>query len=70
MASALSLALHMAECAVRNSSGLHAQDNSAPDILRMEQGNGRVLTLHILLVSAEGTQPIQVDAHLFTRKMW
>lgn len=61
MASALSLALHMAECAAHGRAEPHAQGCSAPSIPQMQQGSGGATSVHMLLVSAQANP--QVYSH-------
>ena len=55
---ALSLAVHMARCAVAGRAASPSQDCRAPSIPQMHQSNGRTSPIHIILLSADGTPQV------------
>ena len=52
---ALSLALHLAECAASGKAGMHSQGCSAPSIAQMQGSKGGNPPMHILLLSGESS---------------
>lgn len=57
-ATALSLALHMAERAASGKAGMHSQGCSAPSIAQMQGSRGRNPPMHILLLSGESSRKV------------
>ena len=61
-ATALSLALHMAERAASGKAGMHSQGCSAPSIAQMQGSKGRTPPMHILLLSGESSRKVKSQA--------
>ena len=60
-AAALSLALHMAQCAMRGSAQPGAQGSSAPSIAQMGRSRGSPSHAHVLLVSREQRDEVNLQ---------
>ena len=58
-ATALFLALHMAECAAFGKVGMHSQGCSAPSTAQMQGSKGRNPPMHILLLSGESSRKVR-----------
>ena len=68
-ASALSLALHMVQCATAGRAASPSQGCSAPGVPQMSQGNVKTSPVHILLLTAEGALQVLASRQVLNTQL-